>query len=386
MKLLIALIHLLSLQSFGFQSNSNFSGFYDPKDVVNLPLKDVKNSVFKLVILKGAGMFGTAYALKENILLTNVHNITGCLLDYDMADSGYDGSKGPLACKSLSLIDNEGNELSTVELLGSNPRHNKDDRDFAVIKVKDLKATPILLNPNGPQVGSPVYVVGFPSTTFRSPQKLNEKMIVLINIINVVMEIEAKINSMNQNSTSQDLFTTWMTDGFQKLHPLTKWNEFLSGSILGDEWNPLIAWQSEEALVYRKNLLDHIRHLKTDAYGFIQIIEKSQLKNNMQDLDADDSMKVSKGRVNSISGNAVLVEGDATPGSSGSVVVDSSGNSVGILFQIRKVGKNENDICLLDAIMTDFESIRFSYCPSLGPTVVSSKIIFETLRLWGIKL
>ncbi|MBK7963024.1 MAG: hypothetical protein IPK04_18610 [Bdellovibrionales bacterium] len=252
MKILFAMTLLLSLQSFGTQSKSNFSGFYDPKDVVNLPLKDVSNTVFKLVILKGAGMFGTAYSIHENILLTNVHNINRCLLDYGMADTGYDGSKGPLLCKSLSLIDGKGNELTTVELLGSNSRHNKDDKDFAVIKVNGLKAIPISLSPNGPQIGSSVFAIGFPSTTFRSPQKLNDKMIVLINLINIVFDIENKIKSLNQNSTSQDLFTTWMTDGFQKLQPLVKWNEFLSGSILGREWNPLITWQTEESLVYRK--------------------------------------------------------------------------------------------------------------------------------------
>jgi hypothetical protein len=115
------------------------------------------------------------------------------------------------------------------------------------------------------------------------------------------------------------------------------------------------------------------------------MIEKAQLKNHGSNLDADDTLKVSKGKVNAIIGSTFLVEGDATPGSSGSLIIDSSGNSVGIVFQIRRVGKNENDLCLLDAMMTDFESIRFSYCPSLGPTAVSSKVIFETLQHWGIR-
>ncbi len=386
MNLLIAITFFYSLHTFGKQNRSDFSGFYDPKTLVNLPLKDAGNSVFKIVILKEAGMFGTAYALQEDVLLTNVHNITKCLTDYGLFDSGYDGSKGPLPCKSLSLIDGIGNELNSVELLGSNSRHHNDDRDFAVIKVKGLKANPILLNPNGPQIGSPVFVVGFPSETFRSPSKLNKKLDILGNAISIVFEIEKKIKDLNQSSTSQDLYTIWIADGFKKLQPLVKWNEFLSGSVLGREWNPFIKWQSEDAVVYRKNLLEHIKHLKTDVYGFIQMIEKSQLRNGKHELDADGSLKVSKGKINSISGNTVLIEGDATPGSSGSAVVDSSGSSVGILFQIRRGCENENDICLLDAFMTDFESIRFSYCPSLGPAVVSSKIIYKTLESWGVKL
>ena len=40
----------------------------------------------------------------------------------------------------------------------------------------------------------------------------------------------------------------------------------------------------------------------------------------------------------------------------------------------------------LDAIMTDFESINFNYCPALGPTVVSSKAIHKKLVDWGISI
>ncbi|MBL7555642.1 MAG: hypothetical protein JNM24_07450 [Bdellovibrionaceae bacterium] len=387
MKVLFIIVFLISTQSFATQSRGNYSGFYNPKDVVGFPLNsDMKNSVFKIVIHKEAGMFGTAYSLQEDVLLTNVHNITQCLIDYGLVDFGYDGSKGPLKCKSLSLKDGKGVEVNSVELLGSNPRRNNDDKDFAVIKVKGLKADPIRLNPNGPQVESSVFIVGFPSTTYRSPEKLDEKMISMVSTIEVIFAVENKITELGENSSSQDLFTAWMADGFKKLQPLVKWNEFLSGSIMGRDWNPLLAWQNEDSSTYRKNLMNHIKRLKADAYTFIQLIEKSQLMNGKNNLDADDTLKVSYGKVSEISGNAVLIEGDATPGSSGSVVLDSSGSSVGILFQIRRVGKNENDICLLDAIMTDFESIRFSYCPSLGPTTVSSKIIFETIRSWGIKL
>lgn len=384
---MMSIVFLFSLQSVANQNKTNYSGFYDPEVVEDLPLnKDVRNSVFKLVILKGARMYGTAYSIHEDVLLTNVHNISQCLIDYGMLDSGYDGSNGPLKCKSLSLVDEKGNELNSVELLGSNSRHNNADKDFAVIKVEGLKANPILLNPNGPQIGSSIFVIGFPSTTFRSPQKLTEKKLDMVNIIDIIFDVEDKIKTMNSNSTSQDLFKSWMTEGFQKLQPLIKWSEFLSGSILGRDWIPFLAWQTEDPILYRKNLIDHIRHLKADAYNFIQLIEKAQLRNRKSILNADDTLKVSKGKISEIFGNAVLAEGDATPGSSGSVVVDTSGSSVGILFQLRRVGKNEHAICLLDAIMTDFESIRFSYCPSLGPTFVSSKVILETIRTWGIDL
>ncbi len=173
MKYLISIIFLYSTHLFANQSTINYSGFDDPKDLLDLPFKnDLRNSVFKIVIHKEAGMFGTAYALKEDILLTNVHNITQCLRDHGMIDSGYDGSKGPLICKSLSLIDSQGNDLNSVELLGSNNRHNNDNKDFAVIKIKGLNANPIVLNANGPQIGSLLYVAGFPSKTYRSPEKL----------------------------------------------------------------------------------------------------------------------------------------------------------------------------------------------------------------------
>lgn len=384
--IIIIIIFLKSVQSYATQVRTDYSGFYNPHEVVNFPLNhEIKNSVFKLVIYKEAGMFGTAYALSEDILLTNVHNITQCLIDHGMIDSGYNGSKGPLSCKSLSLLDGKGNQFNSIELLGSNSRRNNDDKDFAIIRVKGLEAIPITLSPNGPELEAPVFVVGFPSATYRSPKKLAEKMTTMVDIIEVVFKIERIIEDMDLSSSSQDLFSAWMENGFRKLQPLMSWNEFLSGSTLGREWNPLLAWRSEDSSTYRKNLTSHIKNLKLEAYNFIQVIEKSQLK-NQKTLDADDNLKVSNGKVNLISGNVALLEGDATPGSSGSVVLDSSGSSVGILFKIRGVGKDTNNICVLDAIMTDFESIRFSYCPSLGPAMVSSKVIFQTINSWGIKL
>lgn len=79
------------------------------------------------------------------------------------------------------------------------------------------------------------------------------------------------------------------------------------------------------------------------------------------------------------------MEGDATPGSSGSAILNPQGMVIGILFQLRTLNEGGSDaLCVLDAMLTSFESIKYSYCPQMGPTAVSAIEIDKSLKAWGI--
>ena len=365
---------------------SSYDGFYEPGDLPQFPLTSIEKSVFKIEI--APEMHGTAFSISSEILVTNVHNVTQCLRDHGYVDTGYDGSKGPLDCNSLALILPDSSKVKGIKLLGSNSRHNNSGWDFAIIKLSGLNANPIKLRPNGIGTGELVYVVGFPGTTYRAKPAIEKSVNQFVDLFEAIFEVQAKIGIIDPNNkTSQEIFQTWLPEGFTKLQPNTVWSELLSGSLLGDSWNPLLAWQSESPKDYFRNLNNHIENFKKDSFILLSMVEKGSYNAVDNYPDADGSLKVSKAIYHRDAEPGVkILKGDATPGSSGSLVVDTNGFAVGILFQIRGLDPDSNELCSLDAIMTDFESINYNYCPALGPTIVSSEPIHKKLAEWGISV
>ena len=326
---------------------SNFEGFFAPNDLPQFPLSAPERSVFKIEI--ASNMHGTAFSISSEIMVTNVHNITQCLRDHGYVDTGYDGSKGPLDCKSLALIFPDTTKAKGIKLLGSNSGHGNGGWDFAIIQLAGLNATPLRLSKTGIITGESVYVVGFPGATYRSKEAIDEKLEKFVELFEAIFEVEAKIGAIDANSTtSQEIFQIFLQDGFTKLQPNTTWSEFLSGSLLGRSWNPLLAWQSENSEVYYGNLVKHIEFFKKDSFILLSMVEKGSLKATPGYPDADDSLKVSKAEFyREAEPDIKILKGDATPGASGSPVVNKAGVAVGILFQIRALDPDAKEFCIV---------------------------------------
>ncbi|MBK7845402.1 MAG: hypothetical protein IPJ71_17285 [Bdellovibrionales bacterium] len=377
------LFTLLTSVSF---ATANTEGFFNPGYLPHFPLSSVENSVFKIEI--APKMHGTAFAISNEVMVTNVHNVTQCLRDYGYVDTGYDGSRGPLNCKSLALILPDSSKAKGIKLLGSNSRHGNGGWDFAIIKLSGLNAVPISLGKSGPVAGESLFVAGFPGATYRGKEAILEKIEKFVDLFEAIFETQSKLGSIDTNKkSSEEIFQLFLKDGFTKLQPHTTWSEFLSGSLIGRSWNPLLAWQNESSATYYQNLIRHIELFKKDSFILLSMVQKGSYIAITGYPDADGSLKVSKAELHRDAEPGVkILHGDATPGSSGSLVVNEAGVAVGILFQIRGLDPDSNELCSLDAIMTDFESINFNYCPALGPTIVSSDIILKKLAEWDVEL
>jgi hypothetical protein len=371
----------LSLTTF---ASTQPDGFLTPSEAHGLPLIAPSETVFKIEI--GPGMHGTAFAISSDLLVTNTHNVTQCLRDHNLVDAGYSNEAGPLVCKSLSvLLDNRKANLE-VFLVGSNSRYNSESLDFAVIKVPGLKARPVNLSETKLEDSSDLFIVGFPGETYRAKQAVRSKLEKLILLFDSIFEVEHALQEVDVNKiSSQEILQIWLNQGFQKIQPNVMWSNYLSGSLLGNDWNPLIQWQAEAPAVYLQNLIRHLDSFKKDVFVFFKIAEKSYSDSIDGYSDADGQLRVSMAKYfRSVSSDIHILSGDATPGSSGSLVLNSTGHAVGILFQIRGLEVDNKSFCILDAIMTDFESINFQHCSDLGPTFVSSGVIIEKLKQWRV--
>lgn len=384
MKNLASILFLTSQVAFGA---SQFEGFFSPQEVSHFPVQSIEKSVFKLEI--GPQMHGTGFAISPDVLITNVHNVTQCLRDHGYVESGYDGSKGPLECKTLNLryADLSTPQSGRVRLLASNARYDNGGIDFAVIQISGLKAHPLRLSQSNLKSSEIAFVVGFPGQTFRSTQARMLQLENLKDVIDAIFGAESLLGSIDaKTKTSQAIFEVWQNEVFLKLQPLTSQSNFLSGSLIGNSWIPLLAWQSESSQNYLDNLKIHLELFKKDTFMLMKMIEQNLSIAQSNYPDADNSLKVSRAKFfRSAEAGVQILEGDATPGSSGSVVLDSSGMAVGIVFQIRGLNPEFREMCTLDAIMTDFESIHFNYCPAMGPAIVSSDAILRKLNQWQIK-
>jgi hypothetical protein len=367
---------------------SSYEGFFSKEQLPQAPIGEPQNSVFKLRI--APQMHGTAFAISEDILVTNAHNLTQCLRDHNFVESGYDGAKGPLPCRSLFIDPHDTSTPLMVELLGSHSRHQKEGLDFGFIKVNGLKAKPIRLSEFGVLLNEPLWIYGYPGATYRDPKKLEEVLLKLVSLMGSVFEVQSSMLDRELDKmSSEEIFQLWLNKGFLELQSKIINSEFLSGSLLGRSWSPLTSWQNEANSTYAEKIIHHIEDFKKDVYVLINIVEKGLFQISQETgpyQDADGNLKISRAALYRDAEPGVkILRGDATPGSSGSVVVNSEGQAVGILFQIRGLDEDSRSLCALDAIMTDFESLDYKYCSDLAPAVVSSDLILSRAKDWNIK-
>lgn len=379
----ILLIAFYFFSSITFASIQSY-GFLIPSEVDGLPLAVPEKTVFKIEI--ALGMHGTAFAISSDLLVTNTHNITQCLRDYNLIDAGYYNEAGPLICKSLSVLLANRKANLEVFLVGSNPRHNSENLDFAIIKIPGLNAKPVKLVEDKLAASSELFVIGFPGETYRAKKAVMAKLEKLILLFDSIFEAEHALQEVDANKlSSQEIFQIWLSQGFQKMQPNVVWSNYLSGILIGNDWNPLLQWQSEIPAMYLQNLNRHLSSFKKNVFVFLKIAEKSYADSIDGYSDADGQLRVSMATYfRSVSKDIHILRGDATPGSSGSLVLNSKGHAVGILFQIRGLEADNKSFCILDTIMTDFESINFQHCSDLGPTIISNGVIIEKLNQWGI--
>lgn len=379
--ILLIIFHFFSSITF---ASIQSDGFLIPSEVHGLPLAVPEKTVFKIEI--APGMHGTAFAISSDLLVTNTHNITQCLRDYNLVDAGYSNEAGPLICKSLSVLLANRKANLEVFLVGSNPRHNSENLDFAIIKIPGLNAKPVKLVEDKLAASSELFVIGFPGETYRAKKAVKAKLEKLILLFDSIFEAENALQEVDANKlSSQEIFQVWLSQGFHKMQPDVVWSNYLSGILLGNDWNPLLQWQSETPAIYLQNLNRHLSSFKKDVFVFFKIAEKSYADSIDGYSDADGQLRVNMATYfRSVSRDIHILSGDATPGSSGSLVLNSKGHAVGILFQIRGLEADNKSFCILDAIMTDFESINFQRCSDLGPTINSSGVIIEKLNQWGI--
>ena len=378
----IMLLVLISLSHSGFAS-TNCEGFFTPSQVPRLPISDPHKTVFKLEIGQ-AEMHGTAFAISSELLVTNAHNIRRCLLDHGLEGTGYSNEKGPLQCDSLDILSADEAKKFKFSLLGSTLYQGGNDLDFAIIRVPGLNAKPVTLVHNTFTEGSELFVIGYPGETFRSKAALQTKLNSLDLLFKIVFDSGNELSSLDLSQlTSEELMLIWLNRFFIKLQPHVAWSDYLSGELLGKEWLPLMAWQSEPPNLYLRNLTGHLDTFKKTLLLFQLILERSYISAIEDYNDADGKLRVSKSIYShSVTDSIHILEGDATPGSSGSLVLDTEGNAVGILNSIRVI--DFKTTCSRAAMGTNWESINFQRCSELGVGIISSGAVIEKLQEWGI--
>jgi hypothetical protein len=363
-----------------------YEGFFNPAEFHTVPTNNLTRKVFKVEI--GPQSHGTAFALAKDVLVTNVHNITECLRDHGLVDTGYDGARGPLPCDSLTVLDTQSQERHKVLLLGSNSRTEPGAWDFAVIRAVGLTAIGTPLRASEIEMNKEVFVVGFPGETYRGKSLLQKKRQELIEAFDILFEAADHFESIDpEEHSSQAIFSLWSTSVFQKLQPMLSRSNFLSGSLMGRTQNPLLTWQRETSQKYLRTVLLHLNELKKDMYIVLSMVERGLATSAENYPDADGNIKISRAELHRIDAAGTLVlQGDATPGSSGSMVLDEAGHAAGIVFQIMPVQQDEKSLCVLDAMMSDFESINFMYCNSFGLGMVPGTTILSKIQEWKIGL
>ncbi len=361
-------------------------GFFNPEEFQATSTANLTKKVFKLEI--GPQSYGTAFALTKDILITNVHNITQCLRDHGLIDTGYDGGRGQLPCDSLSVLDSQSQQRHKVLLLGSNSRTAPGARDFAIVRAVGLAAIGTPLISSEVQMGKEFFVVGFPGKTYRGKTLLQKKRQELIGAFDILFEAANYFESIDPTEhSSQEIFSVWSIKVFQKLQPMLSQSNFLSGSLMGRTQNPLLAWQREPSEKYLRTVLLHLNEVKKDMYIFFSMVERGIATNAVIYPDANDDLKVSKAKSHKMdNAGALVLQGDATPGSSGSMVLDETGNAAGIVFQIMPLEQDEKNLCVLDAMMSDFESINIQYCGSFGLGMITGNTILSKIEEWAIDL
>lgn len=384
MVILKGLIGLIVLPLHLCFASENVNGFLRPEEVNALPLRSAERSVLKLQL--GPVMHGTAFAISKDVLVTNVHNMTSCLSDHGMLESGYDGSQGPLGCGSFAVLDSEVSSTKKVQLLGASPRYNHHGMDLAILRVPGLNANPVPLSSAGLRMNEPVFVVGYPGRTYRSQSALKEKLDALGEALELVSESQEKISALvPQILSSEDIFKVWVHD-FSLIQQKVFWSSSLLRSLVGESWKPLRAWKSQDAGQYQAAFNDFFEILKRKINLRYRLVMEAYIKARPDYRDADNQLRVTGGvSYKQTEPGVVLLKGDATRGSSGSLVVDTHGSAVGLLFGLQALEVDSDETCLLDAKLTNYESIYFQYCPAFGPAVISSHAILEKLDEWGVE-
>ena len=367
-----------------------YEGFFNLSDLPQFPLPSIKKSVYKLEI--SPHIHGTAFAVSSDILLTNVHNIKRCLMDHGYIKLGYDGSKGPLDCKSLVLVLPNTEKITGIKLLASNPHKLNDKKmwDFAVLKVEGLNAKPLQLSSTEKKSSELAYAVGFPGKTLRSKISIKKKLNDFKLLFKELFEFRDRFRALKLNEiTVQNIWEFWLKDGFSKLQPYVQFSEFLSGSLIGFTWNPLELNKNETKDNYLNNLKKHIQKFFEDSVALSNISQKAYFNSISNYPESDGVIKISKALFYKNAENGLKIfKGDITQGSSGSPLIDSKNGSVlGILFQARPLDLEfYNEFCIIDAVRTNWESMGTKYCPELGFVAVSSLTILKKMSDWGITI
>jgi len=389
---LIILIILVSNYA-NAELQSKYEGFYNITDVPEIQNPEkVRKAFYKVII--GPVSYGTAFSISsKSYLLTNVHNVTRCLRDHGMVETGYDGSKGPLECSSLSVLSSDGHDMGRVFLLGSNPRHNNFGYDFAVLSVdKSVASFLSFRDDNDPVLPSEeLYIVGFPGQTYRSKVELNGLKTAVTVAIDNIFGFEEYLSGVEPGKVaSEEMFTKWIHDFFAPTQPLLPASNFFAESLLGLKYD-LHNYQNIDSTNYLRRLDHYINILKRDAYVLFQNLQRG-IRLRDDDLpgfvypNASNTLKASYARFGRWEGKELVVKGDVTPGSSGSAILDSVGSILGIVFALGNLEEDSTEACVLDFILTNSESVSYSFCNKMAPYSVPTRTVQQKLKDWKISL
>jgi len=294
----------------------------------------ILNSAYRLEI--GEGEHGSAFAINaRGYLVTNVHNLAGCLREHGVLKTGYAGEKGPLPCKSLKLTSSDSTKSFTgVEVLGSFPLLDVETTsDVALIHVNEMLDGYLELAKNLPSRGESLFIAGFPGATSRDLSRIkhvSQDLTLAQEGIETYFKIDQ--DEIGENNV---LMTFWLQNFFVKIQPAIGFSNYLSGKLLQNDsgFQPLSP--EGDFAAYSSKLAEHTRDLEkaiADMKLNIERVREKLESNKIEEgsyPEADDNFRFMRASFDTQTDFRLFFESDGGPGLSGSPVLNSLGQVVG---------------------------------------------------------
>ncbi|RYZ85174.1 MAG: hypothetical protein EOP04_16515 [Proteobacteria bacterium] len=355
--------------------------------------KQLQDGIFKVQIGDNKDMHGTAFLINsKGDLLTNVHNVKSCLDEHGSAKTGYDGSRGPLPCKILSLRNFKGDSLGAITLIASHPYSPAEGPRIEVAVIRSESQQVLSQKPlkiSGEEIpAKDLLLVGFAGKTTRSGRAIAADIRKLNQVMQFAFEFGQELGLADVQKLSSDELTRMYLGFFAKAQPLMVDSNELAKILFPDT---LTKWHSMPPAEVKSAIEKVYVEFRPVLYSYIKMLENLKYEQYRKGFaksypDADNNLKVAGETLLKAKSRGIwLLKGDARPGSSGSPVVDENGSVHGILFAIGLINPNVRTGCSVDVEFSDWESGKYSQCSNAGALMVDAKLIRESLIKWNVE-